>query len=275
MQKELLSFFIKDRESVFARERLKAYSIENNMYLVEFSNPALKNALDQKMAEEALELTALLKQLNPRVLIFKGEGDIFSAGGDLNFLESLTKQNVEDIEHQMLTFYSSFLGLARFNCPTIAYINGHAIGAGLCFAMACDLIYVNEDAKLGVNFVKLGISPGMGAEYWLKKFPVQIAAEMLFSGKIYVAKDLDRYNAFNFCGEMKQTEMHIIDITTEIAQNSPRAIRFSRIQLNMPNLSLLELLQHEGASQADCLANGEVSDAIRAVKEKKPFCFKT
>jgi len=67
------------------------------------------------------------------------------------------------------SFYRLFLSIRSLRVPTIAAINGHAIGAGLCFAMGADLRVMHEKAKVGMTFVKLGIHPGMGGTWTLPR----------------------------------------------------------------------------------------------------------
>ena len=69
----------------------------------------------------------------------------------------------------MRNFYQRFLCVRDLPFPVIAAINGHAIGAGLCFALACDIRIAAPQAKLGLTFVGLGLHPGMGATHFLPK----------------------------------------------------------------------------------------------------------
>jgi hypothetical protein len=71
------------------------------------------------------------------------------------------------------------------HCPVISAINGSAIGAGLCLALACDLKIAAKDAKLGVTFAALGFHPGMGASHYLPKLVGnQLATKMLLLGDL-------------------------------------------------------------------------------------------
>nr|BFE83326.1 hypothetical protein GCM10020093_059270 [Planobispora longispora] len=88
------------------------------------------------------------------------------------------------LRDRMLGFYRTWLSIADLEVPTIAAINGAAVGAGLCFALACDLVYAAEDAKLLVPFTALGLHPGMAATYLLPRVAgVGVAREMLLTGR--------------------------------------------------------------------------------------------
>ena len=85
-------------------------------------------------------------------------------------------------------FYQLYLSVRDLPCPTIAAVNGAAIGAGLCVALGCDIRVAARDAKLGLNFTRLGIHPGMGATWTLPRLvgPAR-AAELLFTGGSWTA----------------------------------------------------------------------------------------
>jgi enoyl-CoA hydratase len=94
----------------------------------------------------------------------------FSAGGDLDFLSARTRDAPASNAAEMRRFYARCLSLRNLPVPTIAALNGHAVGAGLCLALACDLRLAASKAKLGVNFATLGIHPGMGCSHFLPQY---------------------------------------------------------------------------------------------------------
>lgn len=259
---------------VFSGRKLSAVQHYNGVVTVEFCNEKMQNALDEEMAAEALQLYKQLKAFKPRAIVFRGRGEIFSAGGDLNLMASMTERSRTRNRNFLYGFYSSFIKLARYPAPTIAHINGHAVGAGFCFALACDMRMVVSYAKVGLNFVKLGISPGMGAEFWLKNIPGNIASEMIMTGRIYKASDLESYNVYNYCGGKYYIENRVKEISDQIAANSRTAIAKSLPLIRNNNLSLEQMLRAEANAQADCFAGGHVSDAIKALKNKRAYRFK-
>lgn len=114
-----------------------------------------------------------------------GSGDkAFSAGGDMKFLNDRKNTSSPEVNHnEMIAFYKRFLSVRQLPVPVIAAINGHAVGAGLCFAMACDYRLVSAKAKLGFNFTRLAIHPGMAATHFLPKLiGAQNATWLLTSG---------------------------------------------------------------------------------------------
>jgi enoyl-CoA hydratase len=115
-----------------------------------------------------LEFTAAVNHMNTlaadqsiRSCIITGSGHAFSAGGDLAWLRERHDSTPYQNRLTMLKFYNLYLHVRTLTVPTIAAINGHAIGAGMCMTLGCDFRVASKDARLGFTFVKLGIHPGI------------------------------------------------------------------------------------------------------------------
>ena len=92
--------------------------------------------------------------------------------------------NVDAIRDRMLPFYRTWLSIRELEAPSIAAINGHAIGAGLCLALACDIRYAARGAKLSAPFTQLGMHAGMAATYLLPEVVGTAAArDLLLTGR--------------------------------------------------------------------------------------------
>ena len=137
----------------------------------------------------AQEFNQTIKELatlepRPRVMIITGKNGVFSSGGDFKMLESFADNTVEENHAFMNKFYRYFLEVRNLPFPVIAAVNGHAIGASFALALACDIRYLVKDARYALNFVKLGIHPGMGASWLVKQVAgMNQAQELLFTGR--------------------------------------------------------------------------------------------
>lgn len=268
--------YITGFESVFTSSHLYCIKHDNAVFTVVFNSPENLNALSPEMARNARELSALLESYKPRAVIFRGEGKAFSAGGNLEYLLFLTEKDQETVAKEMREFYASYLNLVNQKCPSIAFINGHAVGAGFCLALACDLRYVTSSAKLGMNFVKIGLNPGMAAEYYaLRKLPSAIAIEMLTTGKLFTAHNLDKYHLFNFIGVTENAEQFAYEAAVQIACNRALSVSISLEIARDSRLSLHEVLDKQANGQGICLTSGEVKEAVSAQIKKQPFIFKS
>ena len=95
-------------------------------------------------------------------VVVTGEGSAFCSGGNTGWIASEPDAPVDHLRTRMMPFYRAWLSIRRLEVPTIAAVNGPAIGAGLCLALACDLRYAAAGARLGAPFVQLGMHAGHG-----------------------------------------------------------------------------------------------------------------
>ncbi len=139
-------------------------------------DPARRNALSLAMAEAvATALSELAGQPDLAAVVVTGKPPAFSAGADLDDLASATPESLARI-------YDGFLALARFPLPTVAAVNGPAVGAGFNLALACDLRVAGPDAHFESRFLDLALHPGGGHLWMLERLlgPQGAAAMVLF-----------------------------------------------------------------------------------------------
>lgn len=157
-----------------------------------------------------------------RVVILTGAGPAFCAGGDLSFNDEHLQGSVAD-QHQFLTnLYGPFLRVLDLPMPTIAAINGAAVGGGLAFAMLCDLRIAADDAKFVTAFAAMGFAPGMGLPYTLERHVgLSRAAELLYSGRSLTGAEAAQIGLVNRCVPADRLEEEAWGLAEQIAANSP------------------------------------------------------
>ena len=130
---------------------------DKKVAIVTLNDPKKLNALNASMGEEFKSLVnKLCEDADTKGLgavVLTGEGRAFSAGGDLQFLRSRSRDSPTRNAIIMRRFYERFLSLRKLPVPIVAAINGPAIGAGLAVALACDVRVAAEGAKMGITFV--------------------------------------------------------------------------------------------------------------------------
>lgn len=240
--------------------------------VLSLDRPDKLNAMTHEMGDA---LAALVPQLNAEVdlrcLIVRGEGRAFSAGGDLGFLEENSRRPVAENARDMERFYRKFLSLREVAVPTIALLKGRATGAGLCFALACDLRYAADDALLSVNFVRVGLTPGMGGTWTLQRLlgPAR-AAELLFRGQAVSAAEALAMGLVNGVFPAERLDAEGLAIATEIAQGAPEAVRATKALLKLnAQVDLACALHSEAGAQARAFASEDLKAGIAAIREKR------
>lgn len=132
------------------------------------NDPDRRNAMSpQLQADLGAAVDGIAADAGARVLVVTGAGTAFSAGADLPAVFGRLDRHVTEVRAGLRTIYDSFLRVRRLEIPTIAAVNGAAIGAGVNLAMCCDVRVAGPRAKFGITFTKLGLHPGGGCTYFL------------------------------------------------------------------------------------------------------------
>lgn len=241
------------------------------------NRPQERNAMTAAMGEEMRRAIAELNA-NPevRVVVVTGAGKSFSAGGSLKTLGR--EAGIDSSGPEMgggESFYKAFLSVRDLAVPSIAAINGHAIGAGLCLAIACDLRIAHRTAKLGMTFVKLGIHPGMAATWNLPRLVGSSrAADLLYTGRLVEGEEALAMGLVNRIAD-DDFDQVVESVATEIAAAGPIAVRLLKNTLRgTAERTIDEAVRREAEAQAETFTTEDAREGIRAITEKRPPTFK-
>jgi enoyl-CoA hydratase/carnithine racemase len=175
----------------------------------------------------------------------------------------------------MIAFYRAWLSIRRLEVPTIAAVNGHAIWAGLCLALACDLRYAAESAKLGVPFVKLGMHAGMAATYLLPEVVgLAHARDLLLTGRVVDAAEALRLGLVSGVAASEGFLDGVLETARGIAAAAPIATRLTTVALRGGGHADFETaVQWEALAQPITLATADLQEGIAAAQQKRPPRF--
>lgn len=243
---------------------------------ITLDNPDQRNAMSDEMTRSWVRaLDEVAADPSVRVLVVTGEGSAFCAGGNTSWIASEPDATVDQLRTRMLGFYRAWLRIRDLEVPTVAAINGHAIGAGLCVALACDLRYAAMGAKLGVPFVKLGLHPGMAATWLLPDVVGSAhARDLLITGRTVEAQEALRLGLVSQVFDASDFEAHVLDIATGIAATAPIASKLTTVALrNGGHADFEAALQWEALAQPITLATDDLQEGIRASRERRPPHF--
>ena len=240
-------------------------------------NPAQRNAMSAEMTESwGRAIDALAADPEVRVVLVTGEGSAFCSGGDPRWIAGEPDAPVDRLRTRMIAFYRAWLAIRRLEVPTIAALNGPAVGAGLCLALACDLRYAAAGARLSAPFVRLGMNPGMAATHL---FPDVLGAaharDLLLTGRVVDAEEAQRLGLVSrvladdaFAAEVQQ-------IAEDIAATAPVASRYTTVALrNGGHTDLESAIQWEALAQPITLATEDLQEGVQAAREKRPPRFR-
>ena len=140
----------------------------DGVWLLTLTDPQRRNAMDEAMGAELIAAAQVIAQdPDARVLVVTGEGEAFCAGADLPALFGDPDRPVEETRARLQRYYRGFLALRELSIPTIAAVNGPAVGAGLNLALACDVRVAGPGAAFGATFTRIGLHPGGGCTWFL------------------------------------------------------------------------------------------------------------
>ncbi|HET6151330.1 MAG TPA: enoyl-CoA hydratase/isomerase family protein [Marmoricola sp.] len=240
-------------------------------------NPAQRNAMSDAMTESwGHAIDALAQDPDVRVVIVTGEGSAFCSGGNPAWIAGEPDAEVDYLRTRMIAFYRAWLAIRRLEVPTIAALNGPAVGAGLCLALACDLRYAAAGARLSVPFVKLGMHPGMAATYLLPNVvgPVH-ARDLLLTGRTVEAEEALRIGLVSGVFDDEEFGTEVQAIAEGIAGTAPIPSRYTKVALlDGGHENFESAIQWEALAQPITLATADLQEGVAAAREKRKAGFR-
>jgi len=252
-------------------------SISDHLATVTLNRPEKLNALNGELLD-ALPgvLQRLAEDTAVRCVILTGAGRGFCAGGDVSAMASgEAVSGMQDPVARLREQEEASRLLHEMPKPTIAMINGAVAGAGLSLALACDIRYAAESARVGSAFARVGFSGDFGGTWHLQRLigPAK-ARELYFTGELIDAREAERIGLFNRTFPDDQLRDETLALARKITNGPPIALR--RMKENM-NLALVadfpKLLDAEAEGMVMTGMTQDHMEAARAFVQKRPPVF--
>jgi enoyl-CoA hydratase/carnithine racemase len=248
----------------------------DGVVVLTLAQPDRRNAMTGELTAAWGETIAGLHgDRSVRCVVVTGEGSAFCAGGDLSWIAESPDLGVDAIRDRMMPFYRTWLSIRDLEAPSVAAVNGHAIGAGLCLALACDLRYAAAGAKLSAPFTALGMHAGMAAT-WLMPEAVGIVAarELLLTGRAVDADEAFRLGLVNGVHDAADLLPQTLAVAERIAAAAPIATRLTKAGLRQGgHRSIEDALQFEALAQPVTFATDDLREGLAATREKRAPTF--
>ena len=199
---------------------------------IKINRPDKLNAMNMDVANDIIKVFKEIEGDDAvKVVVITGEGDkAFSAGADIAYMSTITP-----IESETYAKLGHLLTYTVENCskPTIAAINGFALGGGCELALACDIRVAADTAKMGQPEVTIGVCPGWGGTQRLQRtVGISQAKDLIFTGRIVKSDEAKEMGLVNKVVELAKLMEETNNIAKMIAQNSAMAVRMSKIAIN-------------------------------------------
>jgi enoyl-CoA hydratase len=238
--------------------------------LVTFNRPQVLNALDARTFEELSEVVAAVEGGAASALVLTGAGEkAFAAGADIQAMAAMSALEARRFAERA---HAVLERMERLPVPTIAAVNGFALGGGCEVALACDLVYASERARFGQPEVNLGIVPGFGGSQRLpRRVGAMRALEMILTGDVY---DAGRARDMGLVLEILPADRlvpHALEQARKIAARGPLAVaQAKRLVRAGADLALSAANELERQAFSATFATEDAREGLRAFVEKRP-----
>ena len=211
---------------------MNSTSKNEGLSIVKINRPSKLNAMNVDVAKEIIStFKELDKDDSVRVIILTGEGDkAFSAGADIEYMSKISPDESEVYAKLGQEVTATIENVTK---PTIAAVNGFALGGGCEVAMSCDIRIASDNAKLGQPEVTIGIPPGWGGTQRLMRIVgIAKAKELVFSGKMIKASEAKEIGLVNNVVSQESLMEEAMNMAKAIAANASLAVHMSKSAIN-------------------------------------------
>lgn len=241
--------------------------LSGGVLTVTLARPEKKNAITQAMyaaLSDAVEKARTDDAV--RVLLFRSEGDSFSAGNDIADFIAIGSQGQQPLDMSVFRFLKA---LADLDKPAVAAVRGRAVGIGLTLLLHCDMVVVAEDALLSVPFVNLALAPEAASSMLL---PAALghrrAFEMFALGEAIDGRTALAWGLANRAALADQVEAVALDLAVKLAARAPNSIRKTK-RLMRDAEAMWALMQREGEAFGSQMTSPEAMEAFMAFSQKR------
>lgn len=250
------------------------YEKEGKIGIATINRPKALNALNHPVVSdlEAL-ISEVEKDTELGAFILTGEGRAFVAGADIGEQQPMDLTQGRKWSQQGSAL---FRRIEKLEIPTIAAVNGFALGGGCELAMSFDIILASEKAKFGQPEVGLGITPGFsGTQRLPRRVGVAKAKELLFSGKMITAAEAKEIGLVNAVYAPEELIGAAKEMAASFIKNAPIAVKYCKacvdrgMQMDMDSAIALE-----NELFGMCFATEDQKEGMTAFLEKRPAVFK-
>lgn len=245
---------------------------EPGVCVITLNLPDMRNAMTQELTAAWTDaIRSVAADHTVRVVVVTGAGSSFCSGADLSWLDqaSQSSQTPFKLRERMIPFYEAWLSPRRLEVPVIAAINGPAVGAGLCLALACDLRYAHASAIFSAPFLHLGTHGGMAVTTLLPEaVGVPRAREMLYTGREVPAAEALEWGLVNGVVDGDVLD-HAVSVARTVAQAAPIATKLTKAGLEQATEGLAASLRWEALAQPVTMNTADIHEGVQARREHR------
>ena len=248
------------------------YKVNNRVAYITLNRPEKRNALNS-------EVVILLKESFHnaisddlvKAIVLKANGEVFSAGADLAYLQQLQTNSYEDNVADSTSLKDLFYTVYTSPKVVIAQVEGHAIAGGCGLVSVCDIVFSVPEAKFGYTEVKIGFIPALVACFLIRKTGEARTKELLLSGDLINAKTASNYGLINFISERTAIAEEVNQYAEKlVSKTSGESVSLTKRLINLAqNSTLEESLEQAVQFNATARASQDCKRGIAAFLNKE------
>lgn len=235
------------------------------------SRPDRKNAIPATGWDDLRHAFNQFENSSQRVLIVTGAGGEFCSGADLDPAEESGSKSIFDRHQQMKKVGAATIALSQISKPTIAAVDGVAVGAGMNLAIGCDLVVTTNRARFSEIFVRRGLTLDFGGSWLLPRLVgMQRAKEMALTGRLVGGEEAARIGLALQAVEPEQLEETVAALAEDLLKGAPVGQMLTKGVLQRSGeLTLESAISWEGQNQSICFATEDFNEGISSFLEKR------
>jgi 2-(1,2-epoxy-1,2-dihydrophenyl)acetyl-CoA isomerase len=250
-------------------------SLTDGLLELTLDRPEAMNSLNLHLKQRLAEtLHRARYDDDVRAVLITGGGRAFCAGGDLAEMDpNRTPEQARARQHKLLS--EVIVPLAKLPKPTVAAVNGHAHGAGLSLALACDVVIAGEDVPMSLGFVLRGLAADCGISYFLPRLiGMAKAKELLFTGRRFTGAEAAQLGLIAHAAPASDVLSAARETAGTFARSATVALALTKKLLESATYQGLEdLVEIEAYSQAITRSTGDHAEGIAAFNERRDAVF--
>lgn len=247
--------------------------IVGGVLTVTLNRPDRLNAITPQMCVDLLDLVSRVHgDAAVRVVVLTGAGKAFCAGGDI-FEDALEVAEMTPWNFRLNSeMYSSpMVALAELDRPTIAAVNGVAVGGGWDLALACDIRIAASGARFKDAYVQLGVMPENGGSYFLPRLAGLGRAKLIsFTGDFVSAQDAERWGLVEAVVEREELDEYVATLAARISRGPAKAIAMTKLAMNRSvDNDLRDAVDFAKNLTMSLISSPDYHEALAAFQEKR------
>jgi len=249
--------------------------IRENIAYITLNRPERLNSFDMKLGEELYTvLHDISKKKEIRAIVIKGTGKGFCGGGDVKEMY-VAKDKPKFLKELTKAIHKCVIEMRTMEKPVIAAVNGHAFGAGLSLALACDIIIAVKEAKFSTAFIGIGLAPGCGTQLFTKLVGYQRACEYILTSGTFTSEKAFELGLINKVVESNELDDAVEEFASKFRRLAPIAVGKAKMLINKSmEDDMITHLELESKTASFSAGTDDFKEGVSAFVEKRKPVFR-